>query len=150
MRISFFAALLLILSACSPTQPPGQNPTANNALPPIVEQSTQSSEPQTVIPPATLIVEPPAATPFNSVMAAALQVLSPQDQEVVTSGQIEVLGTAPVNTIITIDDQILIVGPDQQFKAGLILEEGPNLIEIVASDLEGNESFLEITVIYEP
>jgi len=83
-------------------------------------------------------------------MAAALQVLSPQDQEVVTASKIEIIGTAPVNTIITIDDQILIVGADQQFKASVFLEEGPNLIEIIASDLEGNESFLEITVIYEP
>ena len=150
MRISFPAALLLILSACAPTQSPVQNPTANNALPPVVEQSTQTSEPQTTIPQATLIVEPPTATPFNSVMAVALQVLSPQDQEVVTTGQIDIIGTAPVNTIITIDDQILIVGADQQFKTSVFLEEGPNLIEVIASDLEGNESFLEITVIYEP
>lgn len=150
MRISILVALVLILSACSPTQPPVQNPSANSALPPVVEQSTQTSEPQTAIPPATLIVEPPTATPFTSVMAAALQVLSPQDQEVVTASQIDIIGTAPVNTILTIDDQILIVGVDQQFKTSVFLEEGPNLIEIIASDLEGNESFLEITVIYEP
>jgi hypothetical protein len=42
------------------------------------------------------------------------------------------------------------VGADGQFKTTLPLEEGPNLIEIIASDESGNEASALLTITYEP
>ncbi len=79
-----------------------------------------------------------------------LRIITPIDQAVVNTPQIEVAGEAPAGAVISIDDQILIVGADSRFSAMVTLDEGPNLIEIVASDVMGNELTMEIVVIYEP
>ena len=62
----------------------------------------------------------------------------------------EVSGFAPAGTVISINDEILIVGDDGQFQAITSLEEGPNLIEIIASDEAGNDASVLLTVTYEP
>jgi len=79
-----------------------------------------------------------------------LQVLSPQDEAVINLPQVDVIGSAPADTVVSVNDEILIVGDDQQFKATVSLDEGPNLIEILASDENGNEMSLLLTVTYEP
>ena len=79
-----------------------------------------------------------------------LQILSPQDEAVVGAPQIHIEGRAPAETVVTINDEILLVGVDQQFKTTLTLEEGPNLIEILASDVQGNQISFNLTVIFEP
>jgi hypothetical protein len=60
------------------------------------------------------------------------------------------MGSAPAGAVITVNDDILIVGNDQQFKTTISLDEGPNLIEIIASDDNGNEMPILLTVTYEP
>lgn len=79
-----------------------------------------------------------------------IQILSPQDGEVVKTKQIEVSGNAPVETVITINDQIILVSSSGDFSAPVSLEEGPNVIELVASDEKGNELDIILTVMYEP
>ena len=64
--------------------------------------------------------------------------------------QVDVSGSAPAGTVISVNDDVLIVGADQQFKTSVPLEEGPNLIEIIASDENGNEASALLTVTYEP
>jgi hypothetical protein len=51
---------------------------------------------------------------------------------------------------VTVNDDIIVVGADGRFQSTVQLAEGPNVIEILASDLEGNEASLEITVTYAP
>jgi len=79
-----------------------------------------------------------------------LQVLSPQDEAVVNTSQVDVIGAAPPGSVVSVNDDIFLVGDDQQFKTTLSLDEGPNLIEILASDENGNETSLLLTVTYEP
>ena len=137
-------ALVLILAACSPTPtvipsvatlPPG-SPTAVPTIP----------QPEEILPtneiPQTATSEPSGAL--------WLQVLSPQDETVVDVPQVDVLGTAPIGAVVSIDDEVLVVGDDGQFKATIPLEEGPNLIEVVASNDQGDETSLLLTVTYEP
>ena len=88
---------------------------------------------------------------FDLVVAAdVLYYLSPLDEDVVTTPQVDVTGSAPAGTVISINDQILTVGIDGQFKTTVTLDEGPNLIEVVASDENGNEMTVLLTVTYEP
>jgi hypothetical protein len=79
-----------------------------------------------------------------------LQVLSPQDEAVINTPQVDVIGSAPAGTVVSVNDEILIVGDDQQFKTTMSLDDGPNLIEILASDENGDEMSLLVTVTYEP
>ena len=90
------------------------------------------------------------SVPDTSGGALSLQVLSPQDEAVVNTPQVDVIGSAPTGAVISVNDEILIVGDDGQFKTTVSLDEGPNLIEIIASDNDGNEMSLLLTITYEP
>jgi hypothetical protein len=57
-------------------------------------------------------------------------------------------GTAPDGTVISANDQIALVDQTQTFSLKIKLDEGPNLIQIVASDLSGDEVSFMITVTY--
>lgn len=80
----------------------------------------------------------------------SIQLYSPQDEEVFNVSQIEVSGKAPVETVISINDQIVVVSETGDFSVPVSLEEGPNIIELIASDLDGNELDIVLTVVYEP
>jgi len=138
---------LVLLAACSPTPtavPLATNPSSLNDL--VISTST-------VIPQVLLSTVTPQST-VGSVTEISgslwLQVLSPLDEAVVNTPQVDVTGSAPAGTVVSIDDEILIVGSDQQFKTTVTLDEGPNLIEVIASDENGNEMSVLLTVTYEP
>jgi hypothetical protein len=145
---TLFLILSILISACSPTPTavpsspiPNQNiPAENTAVAaPITDTATPMFEPGAPL--------PATAAPTGNL---SLQVLSPLDEAIVNTPQVDVLGTAPAGAVLNINDEILLVGDDGQFKATVSLEEGPNLIEILASDVDGNESSLFLTITYEP
>ena len=140
--------LILIISACGPTPTvvPSSSATTRNS--PSVISPTPI--PQDVIP--TLIIQPTQTVVSAPVTSGSLplQVLSPQDEAVINLPQVDVIGSAPAGTVVSVNEEILVVGDDQQFKITVSLDEGPNLIEIVASDDSGNEMSLLLTITYEP
>lgn len=79
-----------------------------------------------------------------------VRLMSPQDQMIVKTAQIDVRGQAPEETTISINDDISLVGPDQTFISTVPLKAGSNSIEIVASNMSGNEVSFILTVIYQP
>jgi hypothetical protein len=79
-----------------------------------------------------------------------VKILEPQDGVAVSTNVVTVKGEAPPETVVTVNDDILLVEADGKFESDVALEEGPNVIEIVASDLEGNEVTFIVTVTYEP
>jgi hypothetical protein len=79
-----------------------------------------------------------------------VRLLQPEDGAIVHSNTVTVKGEAPKETVVTVNDDILVVGSDGKFESNVALDEGPNVIEIVASDVEGNEVTFEVTVTYEP
>jgi len=79
-----------------------------------------------------------------------LEVKAPQDDIVVDSPQIILEGIASLGAVISIEDEIILVGTDGKFQATIFLEEGPNLIEILASDELDNQIFKTLIVIYQP
>lgn len=137
------SAFLLITSACSPTETTTPQPAGALPTQPVSAASTNAgaaSATQPTAPPAT-------SAPAGGVL---LQVLSPQDGAVVNTQQITVSGMASSGAVVTVNDDILIAGPDGQFQDVVTLTDGINLIEVIASDTSGNEASAELTVTYEP
>jgi putative hemolysin len=91
-----------------------------------------------------------AAPTAASQVPVALQVVAPQDGEILNTPQLEVQGLASPGAVVTVNDDILLVGPDGKFQSLVTLEQGPNLVEIVASNDSGAEANVELTVIFEP
>jgi TRAP-type mannitol/chloroaromatic compound transport system permease large subunit len=57
----------------------------------------------------------------------------------VSQPQYRVSGKAPAGTVVTVNDEILLVDGSQAFSASVALTDGPNLIEVVASSPSGDE-----------
>ena len=77
-------------------------------------------------------------------------ILSPPDNAVVNAPQVEIIGQTAPDVVLTFNDEIVVAGPDGAFTATVPLDEGPNLVQMVASDAEGDETTFELTVTYEP
>jgi len=136
---------LVLLAACTPT--PTSAPLVNPTAPGVLVMSTPTVISQDVMPTAPI---QPTPTSISEISGLWLQILSPVDEAVVNTSQVDVTGSAPAGTVVTINDEILIVGSDQQFRTTVSLDDGPNLIEIVASDESGNEMSVLLTITYEP
>jgi len=152
--IPALAAVLLLTAACSPVKtitplapvvgPAGTIAPGSPSSQPLLRANSPTNAP----------VQPPGATsgqnqPSNN-GPVSLQVLSPQNEAVVNTSQIEVSGTASPGAVVSVNDDITTAGADGRFTAGISLDEGPNLIEIIASNNSGSELSAEITVTYEP
>ena len=92
----------------------------------------------------------PGATQAPGGVPLTLQVTSPQDGAVVNTAQVVITGTSTPGAVVTVDQDIIVVGADGQFQSTVSLDQGPNIIEIVASDDLGNEKTIDLTIDYEP
>jgi len=138
-------AVLLLLAGCGgPTPTAVPSVAAENTAVPASPASPAAPQPTAVLPSAA------APLPIETAGALALQVFSPQDEAVVNTAEVQVTGVTSPGAVLSINDVILIAGADGSFTAAVPLEEGPNLIEIVASDAAGDETSLLLSVTYEP
>ncbi len=150
MRTSLtLVASLLILAACGPTTPTTapELPAAPSTEPVVIPASPlPGSNPTT----ADIQPIPTSTSPTDLKEPIWLQVLSPLDEAVLNTPQVEVIGSAPPGAVVSVNDEIIIVDEKGQFSATISLEEGPNLIEIIASNASGDETSLLLTIVYEP
>ena len=130
---------IVALSACGPT------PTVIPATQSVIATALPTNGAAPVVEASPTIESTQIAT--GNIQ---LQVTSPQDGDTLTTSQVDVIGLAPAGSVVSVNDDILVVGEDQQFQATISLDEGPNLIEVVASDDNGNETSVILTVTYEP
>jgi hypothetical protein len=136
---------LVLVAACTP--PPTPAPLVNPTAPDVLVMSTSTVASQDVMPTAPI---QPTPTSLPETSGLWLQILSPVDEAVVNTSQVDVIGSAPAGAVISVNDEILIVSSDLQFKTTVSLEDGPNLIEVIASDESGNEMSVLLTITYEP
>jgi hypothetical protein len=148
LRTLLVASMVLALAACSPVNtltpiPPGPVPTTAGqaARGATAASGSASQQPQ----------QPAAgAAPAANAGPASLQVLSPADGSVVNASTITVSGTASPGSVVTVNDDILVVGADGTFQSQVSLSEGLNLVEVIASTTSGSETSVELSVTYQP
>lgn len=136
---------LIFLAGCAQTTPaqPAQpaNPASTvggSATSASTVAQTQTPLPGPVIPTATPVIT-------QSKGKFTVQLFSNADVEV-NAATYTITGRAPVETVISCNKQISVVGKNQTFNFSVPLSQGPNLIEVVASDPSGDEVSFEITV----
>lgn len=140
-----------LLAACgappvSPTATPTLSPSATPKPSTLV---SSPSAPTATEVQATLIVVP-TLTSSPSPTLVGFKIISPEDNAVVNTPEVVVQGEAQPETVITLNDVIVVVDQTGIFSATVLLEEGPNVIEIVTSDINGNEADFEHIVTYDP
>ena len=77
-----------------------------------------------------------------------LEVSSPRDNSIVSSAEIPVVGRASPDATVSVNGQVADMDSSGNFETLLPLEEGPNLIEVIASDLAGDIRTQVLTIIY--
>jgi hypothetical protein len=64
----------------------------------------------------------------------------------VSDPRFRVHGSAPAGTVVSVNDDILLVDASGEFEAWVDLDEGPNWVEVVASNAGGDEVSYMMTV----
>jgi len=94
------------------------------------------------------------AGPKPTPSALFLELTQPADGAEVSTSPINVTGkTIPSAVVsVSVDDKLEMADVDQNgdFSIAVTLEEGPNFIEVIASDQQGNDKSASIAVIYIP
>jgi hypothetical protein len=123
------------------------------------EQPTPKPVPTKVTPPKPTAV-PPTATPEPTAAPTAipdatgaffLHIAEPADGEaIVTTSTFDIVGRTSVDALVSVNDSFPDVAVDGTFTSTVTLDEGPNVIEVVASTAGGGESSIVLLIIYEP
>ena len=83
-----------------------------------------------------------------------LEIQEPEDESIVSTASVVVRGVTAPDAIVSLmfDSEIEIADVDEagNFAVTIDLQEGPNVIEVVASDWEGHEASAIVTLIYMP
>ncbi|GAI18785.1 unnamed protein product [marine sediment metagenome] len=92
----------------------------------------------------------PEPTPAPTPVGFFLKVTEPKDESTVTSSAIPVSGTTSPDAVVSVNSEMVEVDERGNFSTMVTLEEGPNIIEVIASDFEGNKEGSVLAVIYIP
>ena len=78
-----------------------------------------------------------------------LSITYPKDGALLTKNVVTLVGATRPDAIIAVLGEIIEVNPLGIFSVEITLEEGPNLLEVVATDLLGDQTFAMPVVFYE-
>ena len=99
----------------------------------------------------------PAPTPTPTPTAAppapglTLTISEPQDEAVVKESLLRVAGRTAPDAVVSVNGRITrSIDEDGNFTTVMPLAEGPNLLEVIATDYQGNQVSQVLTVIYAP
>ena len=142
--------LLFLLTACVPglLKTESQTLPENPAAQPTPSSSVDNNSQSTVGPGSTQGDEFPSFVEYTS-GSLWLRLFTPKDGEIVNLNMINVSGQAPVETVISLGEDIILVGNEGSFSIPVTLDEGPNVIELVASNVDGDIIELVLTIVYE-
>jgi hypothetical protein len=82
--------------------------------------------------------------------APVLVILNPTDNSVVNTEEVTIVGQADAGSVVSANDEMAIAKQDRSFSVKIKLDEGLNVIEISASDPQGNQTTVYLTITYDP
>ncbi len=80
----------------------------------------------------------------------SLTVTQPTDESIINVDKVAVIGITTAGAMVSINGELAEVDAEGNFTMMVVLEEGPNIIEVIASDLEGNEESHTLVIVYVP
>ena len=142
---------VVIESSATPAQ---SNPTPTPI--PIGDLPTATPAPTlATLPPPTIIVPEPAPTLAVETTPTAsatftLTVETPRDGETLRFSPALVIGQTQPNVLVSVNDSVGFANAEGRFSLSLPLPEGPNVLEVIASNALGEQVFVILTVLYQP
>ena len=116
---------------------------------PPADQATATSVPSGSNATSPTSTPGPTATP-DATGAFFLDIEGFENGEAyVTTSSIDVTGRTSIDALVTVNDTFADVAIDGTFTSTVELDEGPNIVEVVASTSSGDESSIVLLIIYE-
>jgi hypothetical protein len=130
------------VATAEPTSTPTVTPTATATLPPASPTATATAGPTAT----------PSPLPVNNVdnYELSLQLEGVGDENVVHGTIMVIRGRTLPDAILSINGVIVEVDAEGRFEREVRLEIGPNVVEVVASDLAGNQISAILSVVALP
>ncbi len=148
-KIALLVGALLILVGCAKeVERPG---AATPTTVPIAPTST----PTFTITPTPTSEGTPGPTPTPAIVSEIpsglfLKITNLPKESVVRSPTVSISGTTTPDALVSVNGVLVDVGADGGFTTTVALKEEPNLIEVVASDFQGNKVSAVLSIIYIP
>ena len=158
--------IAIVATGCVETRPrytPVPSEPTPTAQPEPVATATQVPPSPTPVPPSPTPV-PPTATPEPIVVSTAtpdpaiasttfnlaLDFEGIGDESIVRSETVLLRGVTSADAIVSVNDVIVEVQPDGTFELTLLLDPGPNFVDVVASNLDGSTINSSLAIISIP
>ena len=141
LALAGFMLIALTVAACgggSKEEPPARAPAVPTPTVAVVETSGTS---QSVLE-ALSVPELPESL--------FLEIIEPQDELIVSDPMVPVVGRTTPDAVVSVNEASVEVDAQGNFVEVVTLEPGPNLIEVGASDLTGDQVSEMLAVIYIP
>jgi hypothetical protein len=123
-KASLLLVVLIAVAACGRSRAPVQTPTPT---------------------------APASATAKSTVAALSLVVTAPQDEVVVKDAVVRLVGRSSPDAVVSVNGNIVrSMDIEGNFSTLVSLIEGPNLLEVLATDYRGGQASQVLTVIYTP
>ncbi len=106
------------------------------------------------VPPTPVIVipavPPTLAVPDTPTPAAPFQIRldAPRDGDTVNAASLPVKGVTAPNAVVSVNDVVGMADNTGQFNLTVPLQAGPNVLEVIASQPNGQQAFVIVTVMY--
>lgn len=134
------ALLSVSLFGCATSGAPASSPTPMPAPAPV---PAPSPAPAPAAKPASM---PAPASPQTAEMK--LTVTQPVDNSIFDTSTVEIQGMTTPGAVVSANSEFATADSQGNFSVAVLLDEGPNIIEVFASDDSGNQANLTLTVSY--
>jgi hypothetical protein len=144
----------------SPYGTGNKTPAPNAATaPPLITaipQPTAIPDVPIFVPPTPVVivpeVPPTLALPNTPTPAATfpMTLTTPRDGETTNTSPLLVSGVTVPNAIVSVNDVVGVANVEGRFDLMVPLQAGPNVLEIIASQANGQQAFMIVTVMYQP
>ena len=152
----------------SPYGTGAKTPVPNSALAPApnleppLTSITPADQPASIpdvpifVPPTPVIivpdVPPTLALPNTPTPAAPFQVRldAPRDGDTTNISPLLVRGVTVPNAVVSVNDVVGLADVEGRFDLVVPLQAGPNVLEVIASQPNGQQAFVIVTVMYQP
>ena len=145
--------VLLLLAGCvrEIERPENADPRSATIIPGMTDTAAVVPEPSPAGSRSVLLQDSP--TPLvGGVISGSLflKMTNVPKESVVHTGTVSISGLTTRDAVVSVNGVLVDVNGDGRFTGTLSLEQAPNLIEVVASDFQGNKVSAVLTVIYIP
>ncbi len=121
-----------------------------------VPQATTIPDVPIFVPPTPVVivpeVPPTLALPNTPTPAATLPIKleTPRDGEATNASPLLVAGVTAPNAVVSVNDVVGVANGEGRFSLMVPLQAGPNVLEVIASQPDGQQAFAIITIMYQP